>query len=118
MRMTLLVMAAAAALAGCTFKSTTVRRADATPPPVVYQPAPTVVYQQPAPTVVYQAPAPTIVAQSPPTIAYTVSGQAAFNQAAIQAADWCRANHATRARLIDTTRGSTADVVTFECVGY
>src|SRR5215813_1817913 len=52
MRITLLIMALAV-LAGCTFKSTTVRRAEA-PPPVVYQPAPTAVYQQPAPAVVYQ----------------------------------------------------------------
>ena len=116
MRITLLIMALAV-LAGCTVKSTTVKRAEAPPPTVVYQPAPTVVYQQPAPSVVYQTSAPTIVAQTPPTIAYTVSGQVGVNQAAIQAADWCRANHGTRARLIDTRQGSTAEVVTFECIG-
>jgi hypothetical protein len=111
----IVAVAASAALAGCTFKSTTVRRAEVPPPAtVVYAtPAPTVVYTTPAPTVVYQQP--TVVARAP-TVAYAVAGQAQFNQAAVQAAAWCRTNHGIGAQLLDTRRGTTGDVVTFECI--
>jgi hypothetical protein len=110
MRIFILVVAAAV-LAGCTFKSTTVRRAEAPPPTVVYtQPTPTVVYG--TPTVVY----PTNTTYAAPTVAYTVGSEVAFDQAAVRAADWCRNNYGDRARLHDTRRGSTGDVVTFECV--
>lgn len=111
MRIILLAMAATA-LAGCTFQSTTVRRAAA--------PAPTVVYAQPAPTVVYGTPVAvyptTNTAYAAPTVAYTVSGQAAFDRAAYRAADWCRDHYGERARLYDTRQGSAGDIVTFECV--
>lgn len=93
---------AAAALTGCTFQSTTVRKAE-TPPPVVYQ--------APAPVVV----APSATAYQQPTISYTVMGQSQFNQAAVQAASWCDTNHGTGARLIDRRRGVGGDVVTFAC---
>lgn len=69
----IVAVAASAALAGCTFKSTTVTRAEVPPPAtVVYAaPAPTLVYQSPAPTVVYTRPAPTVVYATPaPTIVY------------------------------------------------
>ncbi len=117
----IVAVAASAVLAGCTFKSTTVRRAEVPPPPVVYAPAPTIVYATPAPTIVYQSPAPTVVYQPTPTgraptVAYAVAGQAQFNQAAVQAAAWCRTNHGIGAQLLDTRRGTTGDVVTFECV--
>jgi len=120
----ILAVAASAALAGCTFKSTTVRRAEVPPPAtVVYATPPaTVVYATPAPTVVYATPAPTVVYQQPtvvaraPTVAYAVAGRAEFNQAAVQAAAWCRTNHGIGAQLLDTRRGTTGDVVTFECV--
>jgi hypothetical protein len=98
------VLAAATALAGCTFKSTEVRRAE-TPPPVMYQ--------APAPTVV-APPAATATAPGP-TIAYTVMGQSQFNQAAVQAANWCNVNHGTGARLIDRQRSTAGDIVTFAC---
>lgn len=102
-------LVAAAALAGCTFKSTEVRRAE-TPPPVVYQaPAPAVVAP---PAVVYQQ---QTVTSPGPTIAYTVMGQSQFNQAAVQAANWCNVNHGTGARLINRQRGTAGDVVTFAC---
>jgi len=118
----IVAVAASAALAGCTFKSTTVRRAEVPPPAtVVYAtPAPTVVYATPAPTVVYQQP--TVVYQQPtvvyraPTVAYAVADQTQFNQAAVRAAAWCSTNHGNRAQLLDTRRGTTGDVVTFECV--
>jgi hypothetical protein len=105
MRTALILAIATTALAGCTFKSTEVKRAE-TPPPVVHQPAPTVVTP---PAVVYQ--------QQPtaPTISYTVMGDAQFNQAAVQAANWCNSNHGTGARLIDRRRSSGGDVVTFAC---
>ncbi|HZF33756.1 MAG TPA: hypothetical protein VE914_08145 [Candidatus Angelobacter sp.] len=114
MRTTLIAAAVAtAALTGCTFKSTTVRQAE-TPPPVVYQaPAPAVIYQSPTPTVVYQQP--TIIA-APTTISYSVSSQAQYNQAAGLAADWCRAKVGTGARIYDTKRATSGDVVTFACV--
>ena len=79
MRTTIIALAvAAAALSGCTFKSTTVERgatpahvavepAPAPAPVVVYQTPPPVVYQAPQP--VYQAPQP--VYQAPPVVYQT-----------------------------------------------
>src|SRR5262249_8903439 len=100
------------------------RRAEVPPPAtVVYAtPAPTVVYPMPAPTVVYATPAPTVVYQQPtvvaraPTVAYAVAGRAEFDQAAVPAAAWGRTNHGIGAKLLDTRRGTTGDVVIFECV--
>src|SRR6185312_16839136 len=90
-------LAVAAGVAGCTFKSTTVKEADAPP---------AVVYQQPAPVVVYQAPAPTVVA-APQTITYSVSSQAQYNQAAVLAGNWCRARVGAGARVYDTKQGTS-----------
>ena len=106
-------LAAAAAVAGCTFKSTTVKEADA-PPAVVYQqPAPVVVYQTPAPTVTYQQP--TVVA-APQTITYSVSSQAQYSQAAVLAGNWCRARLGDGARVYDTKQGTSRGLATFACV--
>jgi hypothetical protein len=55
------------------------------------------------------------VASPYPTIAYTVMGDSQFNQAAVQAANWCTTNHGTGARLIDRKRTSGGDIVTFAC---
>ena len=107
-------LAAAAAVAGCTFKSTTVKEADA-PPAVVYQqPAPVVVYQAPAPAVVYQQ-QPTVVT-APQTITYSVSNQAQYNQAAVLAGNWCHARLGSGARVYDTKQGTSRGLATFACV--
>jgi hypothetical protein len=85
----------AVALAGCTVKETVVRPAE---------PAPPVVYQQ--------APATT----GAPRIAYTVTGQDQYDDAAEQAASWCNSNYGSSgAHLIDRTRSTAGDVVTYEC---
>lgn len=97
------IAVAAAALTGCTVKHTTVQQPAAVPPPVVYQ--------APAPVVV-TSPATVSTAT---TISYTVMGQSQFNQAAVQAANWCNTNHGTGARLADRQRGTGGDVVTFAC---
>jgi hypothetical protein len=89
------------ALAACTVKNTTVKQAE-TPPPVVYQ-QPPVVYQQ-------------ATAGRPATVAYTVIGQEQLNQAAGQAANWCRANYGTNVRLVDRAHSTAGDVVTFACM--
>jgi hypothetical protein len=91
-----MAIVATAALAGCTVKDTTVKEAD-TPLPVV-------------------TPAPTAVSPAAPTIAYTVTDQEQFNQAAVQAADWCRANHGTGSRVVNTMPASTGNVVAFQCL--
>ena len=89
------LVAAAIALTGCTVKETVVRPAE------------------PAPPVVYQAPPATSGA---PRIAYTVMGQSQYDQAAAQAASWCSTNYGSGgAHLIDRTRSTAGDVVTFEC---
>jgi hypothetical protein len=118
----IVAVGASAALAGCTFKSTTVRRAE-TPPPaaVVYaQPAPTVVYQTP-PTVVYQTP-PTVVYQQQPvynvpnqTVAVTYSGLNGFELAAQKADAYCDEHYGrSGVRLIRDDR--SAGRATFACV--
>jgi hypothetical protein len=82
MKMAIAALVAAAAVAGCTFRSTTVREVQAprvvytTPAPVVYAAPPsTVVYTAPAPTVVYRSATPTVVYHEhvyyPPRVAYT-----------------------------------------------
>jgi len=103
MKTAIVLAAAAVALAGCTFKSTTVQPARTPPPATVVEPAPVIVYQQPA------------VASPYPTIAYTVMGDSQFNQAAVAAANWCNTNHRTGAQLIDRRRTTAGDVVTFAC---
>jgi hypothetical protein len=94
-------IAAGVALAGCTSKHTTIVEPTATVP------APVVV----APPVVYQP-----TAGRPATIAYTVVGQEQFNQASVMAANWCRANYGTDARLVDKAQSTAGDVVTYACV--
>lgn len=90
------IVALTIALAGCTVKETVVQPAEPAPPPVVYQ-------QPPATT-------------GAPRIAYTVAGQPQYDQAAAQAASWCNKNYGSSgARLIDRTRSTAGDVVTFEC---
>lgn len=107
-------LAAAAAVGGCTFKSTTVEKAE-TPPAVVYQqPAPVVVYQSPAPTVVYQQ-QPTVVT-APQTITYSVSNPTQYNQAAVLAGNWCRARVGAGGRVYDTKQGTSRGLATFACV--
>lgn len=99
----ILVAATAVAISGCTFKSTTVRQADAPPPKVVYvQPAPTV-YQ---PTV-YSAPA-------DPTVNVNYTGAGGFDLAAQKAAAYCGERYGkSGARLIRDDR--VAGRATFEC---
>lgn len=107
MRTAVVILAiATAALAGCTFKSTTYKQA-ATPPPVVYQAPPTVVYQAPTPTV-YQAPA----ARS---VAVNYTGEGGFQLAAQKAADWCDDHYgASDVQLVRNDQN--AGRATFACV--
>ena len=89
MRTSIIALAmAASALGGCTFKSTTVERAQtpahtivepAPAPVVVYQEPPPVVYQAP-PTVVYQAQAPAVYTPPPDTTTATSALTAADGQ--------------------------------------
>jgi hypothetical protein len=89
------ITVAAAALAGCTVKETVVKPAE-TPPAVVYP--------QPSATL------------GGPRIAYTVTGESQFDQAAVQAANWCTSNrYGSGARLVDRQRSTGGDVVTFAC---
>ena len=99
----ILVAVTAAAISGCTFKSTTVKQAEAPPPKVVYvQPAPTV-YQ---PTV-YSTPA-------GPTVNVTYAGAGGFDLAAQKAAAYCGERYGrSGARLIRDDRA--AGRATFEC---
>jgi hypothetical protein len=91
------ITVAAAALAGCTVKETVVKPAE-TPPAVAYP--------QPSAT------------SGGPRIAYTVMGESQFNQAAVQAANWCATNrYGNGARLVDHQRSTGGDVVTFACTG-
>jgi hypothetical protein len=102
MRVIFLILATAA-VAGCTVKETVVRQEPAPPPAAT----------------VYQAPPPVVQTPTegrPATIIYTVMGQQQFNQAAVQAANWCRANYGTDARLVDQSRSTAGDRVTFACV--
>jgi|SRR5215470_5998142 len=104
MRSTIIVaVAASAAVAGCTFKSTTVRRAE-TPPTVVYQAPPIVVYQQPP---VYNAPN--------QTVAVNYRGPNGFELAVQKADAYCDEHYGNSdVRLIsDDPRARRA---TFACV--
>jgi hypothetical protein len=101
---TIVIAAAVAgfALASCTSKHTTIEQPTAAPAPVVVAPAAPVIVQ---PT-----------AGRPATIAYTVNGQQQLDQASVMAANWCRANYGTDARLVDRARSSAGDLVTYACV--
>jgi hypothetical protein len=104
---TFIVILTAAALAGCTFKSTTVRQAEA-PPRVVYtQPAPSVVYQAP-PAVVYQEPV-TVPYNAPATqsVSVTYTGVNGFQLAAQKADAYCDSHYGNSdARLITDDRSA------------
>jgi len=91
---TFVIAAAAAgiALAGCTSKTTVVEPAG----PAAYQPPPSTT--------------------GAPRIAYTVMGQEQDKEAAAQAASWCNSNYGSSgAHLVDRSRGTTGDIVTYEC---
>jgi hypothetical protein len=90
------------ALASCTSKHTVIEQPTAAPAPVVVAPAAPVIVQ---PT-----------AGRPATIAYTVNGQQQLDQASVMAANWCRSNYGTDARLVDRAQSSVGDVVTYACV--
>jgi hypothetical protein len=97
------------ALASCTSKHTTIEQPAAAPAPVVVAPAAPTVYQA-SPVIVQPT------AGRPATIAYTVMGQQQLDQASVLAANWCRANYDTDARLVDRVRSTAGDLVTFACV--
>jgi hypothetical protein len=105
---------AAVTVAGCTFKSTTVRREAPPPATVVYaQPAPTVVYQSP-PTVVYQQP-PVVHSAPSQTVAVNYRGTNGFEVAAQKADAYCEERYgSTGVRLITDNR--SAGRATFACV--
>ncbi len=44
-------------------------------------------------------------------------GQQQFNQAVVQAANWCRARYGSGATLVDKARSTAGDVVAFACRG-
>lgn len=100
MRTSIIALAiAASALSGCTFKSTTVERAQ-TPAHAVVEPAPVVVYQAPPavvyqaqPTVVYQAPAPSVSAPPASTVAVTYTGPNGYQLAWQKANSYCVAHY-------------------------
>lgn len=101
--------AVAVALAGCTFKTTTVERRPAT-----------IVYAQPAPTVVYQAP-PTVVYEQPPvysaprrTVAVKYSGTNGFVLAAQKADAYCDEHYGASNALLVTDNRATGRA-TFAC---
>ena len=94
-------LTAGIALTGCTSKHTTIEE------PAAAAPAPVVVTQ---PIIVQPT------AGRPATIAYTVVGQQQLDQASVLAANWCRANYGTNARLVDKASSTTGDVVTYACV--
>ena len=90
-------------MAGCTFKSTTVRRAES-PPTVVYEAPPTVVYQQQP---VYNVPN--------QTVAVNYRGPNGFELAAQKADAYCDERYGSSdVRLITDDR--RAGRATFACV--
>jgi len=102
---------AAAALAGCTVKHTTVQQPAAAPAPVVVAPPPTVVYQAP-PTVVHEP-----TEQEPiRTVAVTYNGGLNGFELAVQRANaWCGDHYGnSAARLVADDR--TAGRATFSCI--
>lgn len=102
MRAIMLLCLTPALLTACTVKETVVRQEPAAPAATVYQAAPPVV----------QAP----TGDRAATIAYTVMGEHQFNQAAVQAANWCKSNYGTDARLVDRSQSTAGDLVTFACM--
>jgi hypothetical protein len=106
MRSIIALTIAAAVLTGCTFKSTTVRRAEAPPPAtVVYEAPPTVAYQQPA--VVYAEPT--------RSVAVNYTGVNGFELAARKADAYCDEHYGySDARLLSDDR--IAGRATFACV--
>jgi len=98
---------AAAVLAGCTVRETTVRQ-EAAPPRVVYAPPPTVVYQSPAPTVVYQQQQPLVYsAPSTQSVSVTYSGAGGYELAWQKADTYCDEHYGnTRVRLISDVRAA------------
>lgn len=114
MKSTIIVAAAfAAALAGCTIKSTTVERPP--PAPVVYaQPAPTVVYQAP-PTVVYQAQAPAPIVTPPPgAVTVNYNGPNGYRLAWGKANSYC-AGRTGNSRVELISNDETAGRAVFLC---
>jgi len=101
MRAIMLLCLTPALLTACTVKETVVRQEPA---------APAAVYQAPPPVV--QAP----TGDRAATIADTVMGEHQFNQAAVQAANWCKSNYGTDARLVDRSQSTAGDLVTFACM--
>jgi hypothetical protein len=87
-----IVIIAATAASGCTFKSTTVQPLEASPPPVVYT--------EPAPTVVYQAPTTTMAYDGRRTVTVKYTGPHGFDLAVQKADDWCDEYYGIDARLI------------------
>jgi len=124
MRTSIVVLTvAAAALGGCTFKSTTVERTQ-TPAHVAVEPAPVVVYQAPPavvyqapPTVVYQtAPAPAPVVSAPPagTVAVKYSGPNGYQLAWQKANSYC-VSHYGNSRVELLANDANAGRATFGC---
>ena len=130
MRTSIVALAiAASALSGCTFKSTTVERAQTpahaivepapapvvvyqTPPPVVYQAPPAVVYQ--APPVVYQAQAPAVSAPPAGSVSVTYTGPSGYQLAWQKADSYCVAHYGnTRVELL--ANDEAAGRATFGC---
>jgi hypothetical protein len=123
-RTSIVVLAiAASALGGCTFKSTTVERAQtpahtvvepAPAPVVVYQTPPPVVYQA-QPTVVYQAQAP--IESVPPagTVSVTYTGGQSGYQLAWQKADSYCVAHYGNARVELISNDESAGRAMFGC---
>ena len=110
----IVAIAASAAVAGCTFKSTTVRQGEA--PPVVYEaPAPIVVYQSPPPTVVYQQQQPVMYsAPSTQSVSVTYKGPNGYQLAWGKATTYCDVHYGnSRVRLVSDDQ--VAGRATFAC---
>lgn len=124
MRTSIIALAVvASALGGCTFKSTTVERAQ-TPAHTVVEPAPApvVVYQAPAPvvyqaqpTVVYQAQAPAVPAEPPAgSVSVTYTGVNGYQLAWQKADSYCVA-HYGNARVELLSNDESAGRAMFGC---
>ena len=113
---------AASALSGCTFKSTTVERAQtpahaivepAPAPVVIYQTPPPVVYQVP-PTVVYQTRAPAVYTPPPGSVSVKYSGSNGYRLAWQKADSYCVA-HYGNSRVELLANDEAAGRATFAC---
>ena len=113
---------AASALSGCTFKSTTVERAQtpahaivepAPAPVVIYQTPPPVVYQAP-PAVVYQAQAPAVYTPPPGSVSVKYSGSNVYRLAWQKADSYCVA-HYGNSRVELLANDEAAGRATFAC---